>query len=90
MATDPDYRANQQDAYRVWRGKNPDYWRRRRDKEDNIPPDEHAAPAGAGRKMDASTKFSHVISGNYLLIPLYRGRRKMDALKVNINRISAP
>jgi hypothetical protein len=39
MATDPDYRANQQDAYRVWRGKNPDYWRRRRGKEvENIPP----------------------------------------------------
>lgn len=91
MATDPDYRANQQDAYRVWRGKNPDYWRRRRGKEvENIPPSKHDASAGVCCKMDASTKFSHVISGNYLLIPLYRGRRKMDALKVNINRISAP
>jgi hypothetical protein len=90
MATDPDYRANQQDAYRIWRGKNLGYWRRRRGKEDeNIPPNKHVTPDDVGCKMDASTRFSPVISGNYLLVPLCRGRRKMDALKVNIHRISA-
>lgn len=27
MATDPDYRANQQECNRAWRGRNRDYWR---------------------------------------------------------------
>jgi len=30
MATDPDYRMNQQDCMRRWRKRNPDYWQRYR------------------------------------------------------------
>jgi hypothetical protein len=89
MATDPDYRANQQDAYRSWRSKNPDYWRRRPGTADqNTSPPTSVTPPAERRKMDASTGNYSFISGKYLLVPVLPGRCKMDTLMVNITQVS--
>ena len=93
MATDPDYRANQQDAYRAWCEQNPEYWRQRRQSKEKALP--HSPPAQPDPhpevlvKMDALEVISPVFSGEYLLTPIHPLVRKMDALMVKIVPISA-
>ena len=89
MATDPEYRDNQQDAYRAWRERNPAYWRKHRRRNDSLapppPPFEPVSPpAGEVGKMDALKAFFEVVPGIYLIMPLHSTVRKMDALKVKI------
>lgn len=80
MVSDPDYRANQQDAYRAWRERNPGYWQQRR----LSPPPESASPTADTVKMDAIESFSRFVPGTYLITPLRRATCKMDAIKVKI------
>lgn len=94
MASDPDYRANQQDAYRAWCEQHPDYWRQRRQgKESTLPDSPPTQPdlqPEAIVKMDASEVISPVFSGEYFLVPIDPSVRKMDALMVKIVPISGP
>jgi hypothetical protein len=90
MATDPDYRANQQACNKAWRDRNPDYWRNYRAN--------HAGYAERNRllqkarrsrepsgvaKMDALDRDSFVRTGTYWLIP-EGGVAKMDASALKI------
>lgn len=88
MASDPDYRDNQQDAYSAWRARNPDYWRHRRQQQgtssNRSPPSQPVAPTSGAHKMDTLEPFSHVTTGTYLITPLWPTARKMDAIKVKI------
>jgi hypothetical protein len=88
MASDSDYRANQQDAYRAWRERNPDYWRRRRISALISPPSKSASPAASTGKMDTIEPFYHFIPGTYLMKPLCGTARKMDAIMVKIVQFS--
>jgi hypothetical protein len=94
MASDPDYRANQQDAYRAWCEQNPEYWRRRRQGKENAlansPPARPDKSPAAIVKMDALAANSPLFSGQYLLTPIHPAARKMDALMVKIVPISVP
>jgi len=93
MLSDPDYRANQQDAYRAWCEQNPEYWRQRRQSKENALP--HSPPAQPDPrsavfvKMDALEVISPVFSGEYLLTPIQPSARKMDAFMVKIVPIPA-
>jgi hypothetical protein len=90
MATDPDYRANQQDAYHAWCDQNPDYWRQRRHQHSPTDPQPVAqTPPEPIVKMDALKGFSTFVSGIYVLTPADTVARKMDALTVKIIPISA-
>lgn len=86
MATDPDYRANQQACGKAWRDKNPDYWRTYRGNhpgyaERNRVQQKARRSRGEAdvAKMDASAPDSFVRTGTYWLIP-EEGVAKMDAL----------
>lgn len=88
MATDPDYRANQHDAYRAWRERNPAYWRKHRQRDDPLsptpPPSGPVSPPVAKTdKMDTLEGCFNVVPGIYLITPLH-STRKMDAFRVKI------
>jgi len=90
MVSDPDYRANQQDAYHAWCDQNPDYWRQRRQQlSSSGPPPVAQAPPEPIVKMDALKGFSTFVPGIYVLTPADTFVRKMDALTVKIIPISA-
>ena len=87
MASDPDYRANQQDAYRAWRECHPDYWRHRRQQDPPASlslPAKPISPTPNSGKMDTIEPLSLVFTGTYLITPLSQPARKMDAIKVKI------
>lgn len=89
MATDPDYRQNQREAFQSWCERNPEYWRQRRQKKRSkaagLPASEKSGRANGDVKMDTlrhdSQRDFHVKSGEYLLVPT---GVKMDALRVKI------
>lgn len=84
MDTDADYREDQREAYKSWRERNPDYWRKRRAKPKEIPKTmvpEKKMPANRQRKMDALSQNLYANTGEYLLVPT---NVKMDALRVKI------
>ena len=97
-AEDPAYRANQLDANKRWREKNPDYWRdyRKRHSEyvrRNVEIQRERnrlrrQGSGAIAKMDAWEGKSGIIPGHYQLVPLDgSGIAKMDAINVKIEVI---
>ncbi len=89
MATDPDYRENQREAFTSWCERNPDYWRLRRQEKRRkaacLPASKESGMANGSVKMDTFRhdfrQDFHVNSGDYLLVP---SDVKMDALKVKI------
>jgi len=85
MATDPDYRANQREAQKSWRQRNPDYWRQRRAEQRTSPgPGDH--PVSADVNMDALSRFFTEETREYMICPV---QGKMDALRVKIIALSA-
>jgi hypothetical protein len=82
MATDADYRANQQECNKAWRGRNPDYWRNYRKSHPRYVERNRLLQKARRRrrvaKMDASGADSFVSTGTYWLIP-EKGVAKMDA-----------
>jgi len=82
MATDPDYRANQQECNKAWRGRNPDYWRNYRKNHPRYVERNRLLQKARRRrrvaKMDASGADSFVRTGTYWLVP-EKGVAKMDA-----------
>lgn len=82
MATDPDYRANQQECNKAWQGRNPDYWRNYRKSHPRYVERNRLLQKARRRrrvaKMDASGADSFVGTGTYWLIP-EKGVAKMDA-----------
>ncbi|NTV42668.1 MAG: hypothetical protein HGA63_05150 [Syntrophobacteraceae bacterium] len=82
MATDPDYRANQQECNKAWRGRNPDYWSHYRKNHPRYVERNRLLQKARRRrcvaKMDASGADSFVRTGTYWLIP-EDGVAKMDA-----------
>lgn len=103
LRTDPDYRANQHEAQRGWRERNPDYWReyrkrhpdyarrnRERQQERNQRLREQCPGLVPIAKMDASTPKIPISPGRYLLSRVDSGSiAKMDALIVEINVVSS-
>lgn len=103
LQTDPDYRANQHEAQRSWREKNPGYWReyrkrnpnsarrnRERQHERNQRLREQCPGLMPIAKMDASAQKSSISPGRYLLSRIDSGViAKMDALIVEINVVSS-
>jgi hypothetical protein len=98
LSRDSDYRANQAEAQRQWRGRNRDYWRqyrrknpayternRLRQRERN-----RGRRSGSGiAKMDELTGESVIRSGRYRLVPFCNpGIAKMDELLVEIAVVS--
>jgi hypothetical protein len=85
MATDPDYRANQQECNKAWRDRNPDYWRTyRKDHPEYAEKNRLLQKARRSRqnscvaKMDVSDTDLLFKTGTYWLIPK-DGVAKMDA-----------
>jgi hypothetical protein len=82
MATDPDYRANQQECNKAWRDRNPDYWRNYRKNHPRYGERnrllQKTRRCRRVAKMDASSADSFVSTGTYWLIP-EKGVAKMDA-----------
>ncbi len=82
MATDADYRANQQECNKAWRGRNPDYWRNYRKSHPRYVERnrllQKARRCRRVAKMDTSGVDSFVSTGTYWLIP-EKGVAKMDA-----------
>jgi hypothetical protein len=82
MATDADYRANQRECNKAWRGRNPDYWRNYRKSHPRYVERNRLLQKARRRrrvaKMDASGVDSFVSTGTYWLIP-EKGVAKMDA-----------
>jgi len=84
LATDPDYKANQQDCQKIWREKNPDYWREYRVRnpqyaEHNRNRQRERRRGGGVAKMDTSGMVLPLESGTYFIIPASAGVAKMDA-----------
>jgi len=87
IASDPDYQANQRDAQQQWRERNRDYprnYRHRRQDRREEPTD----PPGKTAKMDTFVANISIIPGNYMLVPIFAGPVKMDALPVKIIPLS--
>jgi hypothetical protein len=83
MATDPDYRANQQDCNKAWQEKNRHYWRNYRKNhpgytERNRLLQKARRSRRRVAKMDASETNSFLRTGTYWLVP-EKGVAKMDA-----------
>jgi hypothetical protein len=84
LTTDPDYKANQADAQKTWRDKNPDYWRKYREchpkyAERNCDQQRERRRGGGIAKMDASEVDLPVESGTYYISPESSAVAKMDA-----------
>jgi hypothetical protein len=90
MNADPEYRKNQQDAYKSWCERNPDYWRKRRqdkrrEKAAAFAQKEHIRSNGPVKMDTLGEQDFHINSGEYLLVPM---DVKMDALRVKIIAIT--
>ncbi len=97
-AEDAAYRANQLDANKKWRERNPDYWRDYRKRHPEYVARNRKLQRERNRrrrhvcepiaKMDASSGTSPVMTGHYQLVPLGLGKvAKMDAINVKIEVI---
>ena len=89
IASDPDYKANQRDAQKVWRNANPDYTKKNRirqadrNQKRRIHLQNQAANLIA--KMDAFKSNNDMNTGVYQLIPITDGKiAKMDAMVVQL------
>lgn len=98
MQNDPDYRDNQGRIQRAWHDRNPDYWRKYRDKlsQQKLPismqKTQLTAPAIAAEhaKMDASNCPPKIASGLYWIDILPRqGQETKGALVVEITPVCA-
>ena len=89
MASDPDYKANQQDCWRRWSQQNPGYWRQYRLENPQYVESNRIRQKERDRKrrwdnlakMDALDRGCSLISGTYYLFPAGVNLAKMDALK---------
>ena len=97
LANDSDYRANQAEAQKQWRGRNKDYWKRYREKNPAYTERNRTAQKVRNRrrsgakiaKMDEFKEEPLVPSGRYRLVPLWDpGIAKMDELIVELGVIS--
>jgi hypothetical protein len=98
LTRDSDYRANQAEAQRQWRGRNKDYWReyRRRNpaytERNRMGQKERNRRRRSGSeiaKMDELKGKTLIPSGRYRLVPLCNpGIAKMDELIVELGVIS--
>jgi hypothetical protein len=98
LARDSDYRANQAEAQRQWRGRNKDYWReyRRRNpaytERNRMGQKERNRRRRSGSeiaKMDELKGKTLIPSGRYRLVPLCNpGIAKMEELIVELGVIS--
>ena len=98
LARDSDYRANQAEAQRQWRGRNKDYWKeyRRRNpaytERNRMGQKERNRRRRSGSeiaKMDELKGKTVIPSGRYRLVPLCNpGIAKMDELIVELGVIS--
>ena len=89
MKTDPDYQANQKNAWRSWRRRNRDYWRPYREKHPDYcdrnrllqgKRDEERRRRNLA-KMDALRAMNSIETGTYYLLPSHLSHlAKMDAL----------
>jgi len=100
IASDPDYKANQRDAKKVWQNANPDYCNTYRKKNDAYTQKNRIRQAERNQKrrvhlqnqaanliakMDASKANNVMNTGVYQLIPVTDGKiAKMDALIVQL------
>lgn len=97
MASDPAYRANQADAQKLWRKKNPHYMRTYRKSHPEYvsrnrelqkqrsakTPDPFSGISGGVVKMDTGNCQPPVISGRYRLVPM--DVVKMDVITVQLS-----
>ena len=98
LSRDSDYRANQAEAQRQWRGRNKDYWReyRRRNpaytERNRMGQEERNRRRRSGSeiaKMDELKGKTVIPSGRYRLVPFGNlGIAKMDELIVELGVIS--
>jgi hypothetical protein len=98
LTRDSDYRANQAEAQRQWRGRNKDYWKEYRRKNptytetNRIRQRERNRGRRSGEgiaKMDELKGKTVIPSGRYRLVPLCNlGIAKMDELIVELGVIS--
>jgi hypothetical protein len=89
MKTDPDYQANQKNAWRSWQQRNRDYWRPYREKHPDYcdrnrllqeKRDEERRKRNLA-KMDALKALNSIETGTYYLLPSHLSHlAKMDAL----------
>ena len=100
MASDPDYKANQRNAQKVWRDANPDYYKKYRKKNNACTQKNRTRQAERNKNrrvplqnqapnlianMDASKSNYNMNTGIYQLIPITDGKiAKMDALIVQL------
>lgn len=100
MASDPDYKANQRNAQKVWRDANPDYYKKYRKKNDAYTKKNRTKQADRNKNrrvplqnqapnlianMDASKSNYNMNTGVYQLIPIADGKiANMDALIVQL------
>jgi len=102
IKNDDAYRANQREAQRKWRKRNPHYWKeyrkrnsaytkrnRMQQKFRNHRSRRGMDASGKIAKMDASTHKKHILPGRYELIPVGASVAKMDASIVEINVLSS-
>lgn len=87
MTTDLDYRNNQRDAQKIWRERNPDYWRKRR-AANRAPPRPTGSVTAPVGKMDALSKYFNDETERYIIVSIDARGRKMDALPVRIVPLS--
>lgn len=89
MATDPDYRANQQDCRRSWKQRHPHYWHQYRQRRADYTERnrllqkhrDHRRRLQRLAKMDALAPVSFLKPGIYHLIPaVSQSLAKMDVL----------
>ena len=77
LATDPDYKANQTDCQKTWREKNPDYWRKYRERNPAIRRGATAigrGSAGAAGALQRWTRQGWIYLWNQALISSSRHR----------------
>jgi hypothetical protein len=96
--SDPDYRANQQEAQRAWGRRHPEYWQAYRESHpaytdaNRVKQRERDQQRRSGRlaKMDVKTRECSVPSGTYRLLPIDAADlAKMDAWMVEITVLSS-
>ncbi len=101
IKNDDAYRANQREAQRKWRERNPHYWREYRKRNPGYANRNRIQQklrnhrrrrkmdvSGKIAKMDVSTSKSYILPGRYELIPVGASVAKMDASIVEINVLS--
>lgn len=95
LASDSGYRENQAKAQQQWCSRNPDYWRRYRQRNPGYAERNRRKQRERNRrrrmiaKMDALKTENAIIPGRYRLVPVCNGViAKMDELIVEIGVIS--